>query len=362
MNEETQDPALGGEVADTAVSDLKSGPSTVRESLESARDQLAQKTDTNQPIVDAAQAAPGTQQAPVIDANVPKHWKAEDKAMFSKQTPEAQKWLLSRHKEMEADNTRNSQQVAEYKRRYEPMEQIFAPHRERLASVGQTEADVTRNLLAAQVFLEKDPVQGIRWLMQNLGVDSKQLSAADNGQQAEDDDDPFATLDPRVAAHIKALNEKVGTIEGSFEQGRRAQSEQAQRSLQQSIQDFTSATDAAGAPQYPHIQNESVRTTMSALIKSGIVDIEKCGGIAPALKAAYDKAVYSVDETRDALLQNAREAEAKKAADERTRQVNKAKKAGVSVSGASTSSASSASQGSVRSTVRDAARQQGWTV
>jgi hypothetical protein len=283
--------------------------------------------------------------------------------MFAKQSPEAQKWLLARHKEMEADNTRNSQQVAEYKRRYEPMEQIFAPHRERLAAVGQTEADVTRNLLAAQMFLEKEPIQGLRWLAQNLKVDLRQLVDGANGAQpAGDDDDPFATLDPRVAATIKQLNDKIGTIEGTFEQSKRAQAEQAQRSLQQSIQDFTTAKDDRGEPLYPHVQNESVRTTMSALIKTGLVDIEKCGGIVPALKAAYDKAVYAVDETRDALLQNAREAEAKKAADERARQVQKAKKAGVSVSGASTSGASSTSKGSVRATIQEAARQQGWTV
>lgn len=361
MNEENKDPALTGE-DQGAVADLNqtpSAPATVRESLEAAKDQLSQQADPAAKP-DAAGSTP-SDQAAVGGLQPPQHWSAEDKAMFAKQSPDAQKWLMARHKAMEGDNTRNSQALSEYKKRFEQVEQIFAPHRDRLQASGQTEADVVRNLLAAQLFLEKDPITGLKWLAQNLKVDLKQL--IDGAQPADGgEDDPFGTLHPKVAETLKSLTDKVGQFETAAQQAQREAAERGSRELQQTIQEFTTSKNDAGEPLYPHMENDEVRTTMSALIKSGRVDIAKCGGVAPALKTAYEMAVYAVPGTRDALLKAAKAAEEKKAADERARAVQKAKKAGVSVSGASTSAAPSTSKGSVRATLLDTAREAGWSV
>ncbi|OJW29857.1 MAG: hypothetical protein BGO51_06150 [Rhodospirillales bacterium 69-11] len=293
----------------------------------------------------------------------PQHWSAEDKAMFAKQSPEAQQWLLARHKAMEGDNTRNSQALAEMKRRFEPIDQIFAPHRERLTQTGQSESDVVRNLLAAQLFLEQKPEEGLIWLAQNLNVDLRKVAGKLGGTANPDaDDDPFGTLHPKVAEAFKMLTSKVEHFETQAQRAEREAAEQAQHQLHQSITEFREAKNASGELLYPHIADQEVTATMAALIKSGNVNIEQCGGLIPALKTAYEKAIYAVPGTRDALLKAEKAASEKKAADERARQVDKARKAGVSVSGASTSAASPVSRGSVGATLRETAREMGWNV
>src|SRR6516165_3120139 len=60
----------------------------------------------------------------------PSNWSDTDKDLFKTLPDPARKFLLDRHRAMEADHTRKTQSIAELKREYEPVEEIFAPYRE----------------------------------------------------------------------------------------------------------------------------------------------------------------------------------------------------------------------------------------
>ena len=72
----------------------------------------------------------------------PANWKASDREMFRGLPEAAQKFVLARHKAMEADHTRKTQAIAELKREYEPVEEVFAPYRELMRTRGLTARDL----------------------------------------------------------------------------------------------------------------------------------------------------------------------------------------------------------------------------
>ena len=331
--------------------------------------------DDQAPAADGAELSPDAESAVTIKNSLlesagklnadagpqpPQHWSKADKDEFLSHDAKGREWLLKRHQSMEGDYTRRVQALAEEKRRYGQFDEIFAPHKDRLAATGQSEADVVRNVIAAQVYLEQNPVEGLKWLAQNLGVDLKTLTIDGAAAPADADGDPFDALDPKIANVLKGVMGDVGAIKQTFEQQQVTARNEAARGLQRSMTEFTAAKNEAGEPAYPHLANDEVRNTMAALIRTGQVDIEKSGGIVPALKVAYDRAVYAVPSTREALVQSEWETRQKKAAGASAERVKQARRAGVSLSGSGSSGAASSDGKSIKDLLKEAAQERGF--
>ncbi len=109
----------------------------------------------------------------------PANWKTSDKEIFNTLPEPAQKFLLDRHKAMEADHTRKTQAIAEFRREYEPVDQLFAPHRAFMKERGITSREVIEYWADIERRLgQGDGVNVIKGIAQGYAIDPAQIAAA----------------------------------------------------------------------------------------------------------------------------------------------------------------------------------------
>ena len=101
----------------------------------------------------------------------PEHWAAQDRELFNGQTREAKEWLLERHKSMEGDYTRKSQDIASDQRQFTAIKEALAPIEQDFASSGLDQAGAVRKLAAVHQALKTDGRSAIFNLAQTYGID-----------------------------------------------------------------------------------------------------------------------------------------------------------------------------------------------
>lgn len=313
-----------------------SGPGesgSIRESLESA-------------VIAAAGTEENPQGAAPEVIAAPETWADTDKQMWEKVAdPEARKWLLGREESFNG-------KLKEAGTAYQPFQELFAPYEERLKESGQTPAQVTKNLLDAQLVLEQKPIDGMMWLVKHYNIPVDQLLAALGGtapaKEEGDTEDPLADLDPGLK---KWLTDQLAPVQ-EFKKGREdqqtAENLRIKTEADNSVKEFLSAVDDKGAPLYPFLKNPEVGNRISILIKTGQVDIAKAGGISPALKEAYDQACRALPGVREDYLK----AITPPVDPVTSERLNRAKKAGVGLKGSGGSLSSPAANGSLRETLK----------
>lgn len=168
----------------------------------------------------------------------------------------------------EAETNRGFEERAAQLKRYEPLEAVIAPHRNRIAMSGVDEATYVGSLIAADDLLRTNPIQGMAQVAQMYGIDLRQLSQPGNQAAAAQE----AQLPPQVQAALDRIQ--------SFEQ---QQTQQQTASQQAEI-------DAFGKD---HLYFENVRAGMAALLRA-----EQ----ATTLEDAYDKACWADPAIRPLLM------------------------------------------------------------
>lgn len=272
--------------------------------------------------------------APKGPVEPPQHWPEADKAMFRQQTPEAQAWLMQRHKAMEADNTRNSQELSRERKGFEATREYlkpFWPTIEAIEKEGQqrgfTVAEALQSFHTTYRQLQKDPTGAIAALAKQYGADLSKLvpgsaKAAEGGDEYIDPQ--LRVRDDKIAALEKRLEDLTGSVKG------REESEQAalRTEASQEVAKMANAKGDDGQPLYPHF--DEVRGKMSQIAAQGFVG---------SLAELYDEACWAVPTVRatrldaEASKRNAeaeakRKAEAEAAEKARKEAVEKAKKHG----------------------------------
>jgi hypothetical protein len=230
----------------------------------------------------------------------PPNLSAEQREEFAKLPPGLQRFISDRHRDMQSDYTRKTEEVAKERTKYQELETAFEPYREELALQGTTPAQAASRLLAAQRVLTRDPINGLKWLSQNLGVDLKQLAPQ------PDKDEEY--LDPTV----KALKDKVSSLEAQLNQVKVGSQNAKAQEVQKIISDFKSAKDEAGNLKHPHFDNPDVQAVISGLVGQG-----------KTLDEAYERAVFVLPEVRSKIAEDAAkaaQAEAAKKAEEARKQ------------------------------------------
>lgn len=263
--------------------------------------------------------------APIKALEPPSNWSEQDKATFKAAPPEVQEWALRRHNDMEAAFTKKTQEIADFRRGYEPVEQLFAPHIEELRAQGTTPAEVIQRWYQAEQFLTQNPVEGLQWLAQTFGVDLGQIGS------------PAEGVDPQV----QALKQELSELRNAWTQREQMEVRTRQQAITSEIQTFASEVDGSGQPAHPHF--DDVVQDMVLLAQA-----ERAAGRTPVLKDLYEKAVWANPSTREKVLVSQREAEAKKQAAEARAKAAAARKAGSSVTGAPTTGGGSATDLSLR--------------
>lgn len=259
----------------------------------------------------------------------PAHWDAAAREMFAKQPPEVKKWLLDRHKAMEADYTKKTQDLSGTRKFTEELDEIFKPYEEEMRFSGVTRAQAIRELVGMHARLKANPVEGLKYLAEVSGVDIKTLASTPSA-------DPAAE-----SPLVKELRKQVETLTGNLKQVTGAQNDQQLNAHLTQVQQFAEEKDAQGNKLRPYF--DEVTKDVAALIRAA-----RANGETLTLQDAYDRAVYANPTTRAKVLA-AQDAERRaKEEAERKAKADAAKRAGFDVSGAGAATTVAATTGSVR--------------
>jgi hypothetical protein len=272
-----------------------------KESESESLDQVAPENEedaTDSEVDPSEQEGSEDSEEPPLEA--PQNWSEDVRRKFNDLPKDAQEYMLKRDKEMTADYTRKTQEVAEQRKSYEAFDKVIAPMRQQIAASGVGEAEYIARLLNADMALRNNPKMALKQLAQGYGID---LSSYDNEVVDWNDSDPQIT-------QLKQQNE---TILAELNQFKRQNLQTARHQTESRITSFAQTKDDKGNLKYPHF--EKVRTRMGNLI-----DAKEAEG----LEDAYAKAIRLDDELyKDSLEQQRKNVKA----EEDTRRKEAMKKA-----------------------------------
>ena len=231
----------------------------------------------------------------------PKNWSEDVKGTFKDLPREAQEYMLKRDKEMTADYTRKTQEVAQQRKSYESLDKVIAPVRQRIAASGIGESEYISRLLNADMALRNNPKVAIKQLAQGYGID---LSSIEDTGDWNDSDPQITQLQQQNQAILAELN-----------QFKRQNLQSARQQTEAQINGFAGTKDDKGNLKYPHF--DKLRVKMGNLIDAGE---------AKGLEDAYAKAVRLDDELYKQSLDNQRKSAKAEEDARRKAAVEKAKK------------------------------------
>ena len=218
-------------------------------------------------------------------------WDDGIKTMFKSLPKDAQKFVLDRHHDVESYLTKESQAVAEVRKRYERLDDVLKPYE---AAARQNGVDLTPHVAQALQYyaaFSRDPVGTLKALAKSANVDLGKAAY-------EDDADPA----------IKALRAEVQTTKQQLAElkGRDTQTAQSQ------LEAFKSATNTDGTPKYPHF--DKLRSQMAPLVGEG-----------KSLEDAYNESLWTLPDYRKSQLEEQRKQALKEAEAARADKAKKAK-------------------------------------
>lgn len=302
-------------------------------------------------------APPTTETPPATTAiQPPERWSQADRDTFAKIPAEAQEFVMRRYKEMEGDYTRKTQEFAGFRRDYEPVAQLLAPHMADLRQAGIAPAQLIQNWHAAEVALMtgrgpqliRDIVNNPHYkidkaaLARELGILPPARPAA--GVEAPPEPEAMHNgnapiqLPPEVVSTIQALAAKQNQFDQFLTRQQQQQRVEAETRAMSTVTTFRDAKDATGNLAHPHY--DELEDDMVMLLQAA-----RASGNEPDLKTLYEKAVWANPSTREKVLsaqtaatEAQRVAGEKKARDEARAKAERAARAGRSVSGSPGSS------------------------
>lgn len=162
----------------------------------------------------------------------PEHWAAPDREVFNEQTPKAQEWLLKRHKEMEGNLTRKSQDFATDKRQLDAITDALRPHEAEFAQAGLDHAGAVRQLASWHNSLRTGGKAAILQLAGMYNIDMSE---------------EVQEIDPSLAA----IKQELSVLRNQTTQQQATAQQEKQDQLFRVIKAFESETDGNGL-KHPH--------------------------------------------------------------------------------------------------------------
>ncbi|MGD9650337.1 MAG: hypothetical protein AB7U41_06085 [Dongiaceae bacterium] len=248
-----------------------------------------------------------TNEFSIDESGAPKHWSNEDKAIFTALDSQTKEWLLNRHKSMEGDYTRKTQDLSSQRRKYDSLETLLQPLREDLEGLGLDEITGIQHLIAVYQQLKTNPEQTLQNLQRAYGLESKNTALSPPELQ-------------RLEAELHQMKQQFGS---QLTHSRYLGVLQGQ----QEIRRFVSEKDASGAAKYPHFQ--AVLPEMVALAR---MDLQM--GKRPNLQNLYERASWSSEAARPHYLADQQKATIKELEQAAKAKALAARNAGASINGA----------------------------
>ena len=302
-----------------------------------------------------ASGQPGAEPPPAgATPEAPQHWSAADKEKFNGLPEAARGPFLDMYKRMEGAFTPRLQRGAQLERDYGELDRtIFtAAQRDLIARQSATPTSIVAAWANIERALDRTTNPSnpqlrheiIARIIHNYGADPGEVAKILNRlrgfpEQQGDDGAPAtggpapngaAAPGPAVAGGAppaNGLEARLSALETDYNT-RVANERQAQTNeINRQIADFANANGADGNLLHPYFAE--VEQDMAILAQ-----LDRAQGGTPQLQDLYDRAVWARPSTREKLLGSQRDAEAKRAAEERKAKAEAAKRAAVSVSGA----------------------------
>lgn len=266
----------------------------------------------------------------------PSSWSAKGKAEFGKLPSHVQDEILKRESDFHKG-------IEGYKERAEYADRIsreIQPYEAMIRSKNSTPEQTVRNMLNTAYQLETGtPQQKAQLLLnvaQQFGADMNTISQALSGEGQEQ-------RDPQM----QQLQQQFQQLQQQLQSQQQAAQQHSHAEAQSSIEAFRNEVDEAGHPK--HLYFDDVRDQMADLIESADRSGKKL-----TLQEAYDAAIWSRPDIREALLaqQQQSDQERKKADEaEKARQARKKARTNVQTSG-SHSESEQRQVGSIDDTLR----------
>ena len=258
---------------------------------------------------EAPSAAEGPEAAEAARATAPPaSWSAAAKADFMSLPDHIRKEVQKR----EADMERGRAQWQSGAERLNRLDAILGPRSDMIRLRGMDEAQAIQVLFAAQDILERNPIEGLRHLARNYGVDLRALASAGAQQQPGG---PMAAQ-AQLPAPLAGLAHEVQTLKGALAQQQQRIEEAKQAEMSSQFEAF--ATDPA------HLYFENVRDRMYALLRAGA---------ARDFADAYQQAAWADPEVRQALLRQQAETRQARSSDAARAKAAQARHASGSITG-----------------------------
>lgn len=300
---------------------------------------------------DAIEAAPPAAETPKAAEEQPKpeaapkpsdptaRWPEADKTMFKSLPKEAQDFVLRRHRDMEADYTKKTGAIAEFKKTYEPVDQMFAPFRAQMQQQGWTPG----TLIKAWAEVEQQLMSGrghevVARIIKDYRVDTSKvpgIAAVQPTNTATAQPVPGPTFDPAVEQLLDArfgklitpLQQQLQALANEATGRQRAMQLEQQRAAEQTVQGFIDAKSPTGEIAHPFYSE--VEAEMVTLARA-----DRQMGKTPDLNELYDRAVWANPSTREKLRAAESAALVAKANETARAKAAAARKASASVTGA----------------------------
>jgi hypothetical protein len=314
---------------------------------------FVKKEEGADPVVADKTAAADPATPVVADSKeAPTHWSQADKDKFKAQAPETQAFILDRFKAMEGDYTRKTQEIANLKKEYGPVDEMFAPHKEVLRQKGFTPRSLIESWANVETKLAAGPdsaIEVIKGLLTGYQIPVEKLAASlgiTRQQAAQVQQQPgqqptavengaVVALPPQVEAELKALREQVSGVtswksqqEQQAANQRRANEIQQEQAAENIVNEFRTSKDDKGNLLHPHMAE--VEGMMTALANAALASKQPV----PPLKELYETAVYATPSTREKVLTAQKQQEETRRTEEARTKAANARKAGSSVTGA----------------------------
>lgn len=277
----------------------------------SAAAAMGQQSDPNKPAAEA-------QSQTALQA--PTDWSAEQKAQFDKVPAEGRPLVLDAYKNMQAGVTRQLQNIAGARKRYEVLDSAIAPIEAEAKKFNVSTDAAIRSIWQTHEKLLNPAtrLQAIKQLAEDYEID---LAAAQNVQLPQRQ--PLPALPPEI-------DQRLSRVESEIQRGREQEQETALRTDAATAQTWGDEKAADGALVRPHLQ--TVLPEMTDMV--GLVRKRKPSApFAEVLQDAYEAACAANPAVRQKMVDDAAAARAKATiSNDRTRGTRAAAASAVNVS------------------------------
>lgn len=263
----------------------------------------------------------------------PTRWTAEQKEAFAELPTEAQEIVLDRHKEIEGDYTKKTQELAEQRKQYDPVKQVFDKWGNVLNQMGMPVENVVENLINADYTFRNGTNAQKQELLQKIVND-----------YAIDLDEEHSDADPQIAA----LQQQVSALTNTITTGQQQQEQAGLSAAQSAIESFKAEKTDEGTPKFPHF--DTLQPSILLLVQSGQAGT---GDYQSQLESAYDQALWMNTETRKERLSSEQSRSKKETIKRQTKATAKAKKKAAANKRGKNSGASKPKKQSLRADLKE---------